>query len=220
MSQFSLDSVNRKFRHGDNDEEISSGSYADVDIPVIQGSVSDTSSETQFDSDSDSDSDVVSDCESVITGDRVDEKANRLVGGFVRLNESDKLHGIIEKKFVSRLSEIGVKVEVECVYRNLFNDSAVSQAKISSFQIFTKALEMKNGEANVKYAWFGGSKDEIEKIVVHGFGFDNVKNSGLFGQGLVLSADHSPLERSVNFNSCSSVYCHNCLVRYSFNCLV
>ncbi|MFS7955206.1 hypothetical protein Hanom_Chr07g00639941 [Helianthus anomalus] len=37
----------------------------------------------------------------------------------------------------------------------MFNASEIAQARLSSFQIYTKSVEKKNGgDANVKYAWF------------------------------------------------------------------
>ncbi|KAJ0755114.1 putative NAD(+) ADP-ribosyltransferase [Helianthus annuus] len=138
----------------------------------------------------------VSDCESGVSGGPSVEKHDLIgINGLVRLDEGDKLCGIIGKKFVNRLGEIGIGVGVEYIHRNMFNATVISQARISSFQIFVKAVEKRNGgDANVKYAWFGGSKDEINKIVLHGFGYDNINKDGLFDHGIVLSADHSPLE--------------------------
>ncbi|KAI7754077.1 hypothetical protein M8C21_009592 [Ambrosia artemisiifolia] len=141
------------------------------------------------------DSSSVSDCESGVSGTRVVEPDSIGITGLVRLDESDKLCGIIGKKFVSRLSEIGIDAVVDCIHRNMFNANVISQARISSFQIFVKALQKRNGgDANIKYAWFGGSKDEINNIIIHGFGHDNIMKNDGFNHGVVLSADHSPLD--------------------------
>jgi len=141
------------------------------------------------------DSSSVSDCESGVSGSRIVENRSVEVEGLVQLDESDRFYGIIGKKFVARLGEIGIEAQVECIHRNLFNASVITQARVSSFQIFTKAVEKRNGgDANIKFAWFGASKDEINKIIQHGFGYDNIRKNGLFDQGIVLSADHSPLD--------------------------
>ncbi|XP_071712464.1 probable inactive poly [ADP-ribose] polymerase SRO5 [Rutidosis leptorrhynchoides] len=171
------------------------GSESKVHIPVLQGSVATNSFEYGGD---DYDESSVSDCESVVSGNRIAERVlieSNETNGLVQLDESDKLYGTIVKNFVTRLGEIGINVQVECIRKNMFNSSAIAQAKLTSFQLVTKAVEKKNGgEVNVKYAWFGGSKDEIDKIVMYGFGHDNVQTNGGFGQGIVLSAAHSPLE--------------------------
>nr|GEV87970.1 probable inactive poly [ADP-ribose] polymerase SRO5 isoform X2 [Tanacetum cinerariifolium] len=121
---------------------------------------------------------------------------DKSVNGLVKLGEDDKLHGIIVNKFVAKLGEIRVKADVECIYRNMFGTSLVSQAKVSSFQIYAKAVGVKNGrEAKVKYGWFGGcSKQEIDRIVGFGFGYRDVGNCEVFGNAIVLNADHSPFE--------------------------
>ncbi|XP_076906355.1 putative inactive poly [ADP-ribose] polymerase SRO5 [Bidens hawaiensis] len=146
-------------------------------------------------SEDEGDSSCVLDCESSVSGTRVVEPGSIELNGLVWLDESDRLYGMIGSKFVSRLSELGVNVEVGCIHRNMFSASVIAQARVSSFQIFRKAVEKRNGgDANVKYAWFGGSKDEIENIVQHGFGYGNIRKDGLFDHGVVLCADHSPLE--------------------------
>lgn len=48
------------------------------------------------------------------------------------------------------------------------------------------------GNANLKYAWYGGSKDEIENIISHGFGhcWDD-EDKGLYGHGIYFSPEDS-----------------------------
>ncbi|KAD4889005.1 hypothetical protein E3N88_21078 [Mikania micrantha] len=182
-------SVDRRIS-GDDDENSSSfGVDGGIYLPVIEGSGSGDRSGDDVDSSS------VSDCESVVSGSRFVEPTSIEQKGLVRLDESDKLRGIIGNKFVSRLSDAGVNVQVQYIQRNMFNASGITQAKVSSFQIFAKAVERRNGgDANIKYAWFGASKDEIDKIILHGFGYDNIQKNSFHDHGIVLSADHSPLE--------------------------
>nr|GEZ16546.1 probable inactive poly [ADP-ribose] polymerase SRO5 [Tanacetum cinerariifolium] len=172
----------------DDDETMSYGH--DFHIPLI---------EDEFSGDSSGDDEsVVSDHESVVTGNRVEsiKTVKKSVNGLVKLGEDDKLHGIIVNKFVSQLGEIGVKADVECVYRNMFGLSLVSQAKVRSFQIYAKAVGAKNGrEAKVKCGWFGGcSKQEIDRIVGFGFGYGDVGTCEGFRNAVVLNAYHLPFE--------------------------
>ncbi|KAL7607525.1 probable inactive poly [ADP-ribose] polymerase SRO5 [Lactuca sativa] len=174
-----------------DDEGTSSSFGGDDEIrrPITEDSVSGGSSEDEDDSSS------ISDCESVISGSRIVEHTRIQPEGLVRLDESEKMYGIIEKKFISRLDVHGVKAQIQNIHRNLFNTSAITQARLRSFQIFSKAVEIKNeGVANIKYAWFGASKDEIHNIILHGFGHENIQKNGSFSHGVVLSPDHSPLE--------------------------
>ncbi|GJX49601.1 hypothetical protein Tco_0276446 [Tanacetum coccineum] len=187
-----MSQVDQRILHDDDDDERMSYGH-DVHVPLIE--------DDEFSGDSSGDDEsVVSDCESVVTGNRVESvkiSVKKSVNGLVKLGEDDKLHGIIVNKFVAKLGEIGVKADVECVYRNMFGASLVSQAKVSSFQIYAKAVGAKNGgEAKVKYGWFAGcSKEEIDRIVGFGFGYGDVGNCEGFGNAVVLNADHSPFER-------------------------
>ncbi|KAK9066477.1 hypothetical protein SSX86_013799 [Deinandra increscens subsp. villosa] len=189
MSSLSPAVVNRRTISNDEEASSSFGTGGGVFIPVIEASGDRSEDEDEGGSSS------VSDCESVVSGNRSVERRSIGLNGMIRLDDGDKLHGIIGKKFVSRLSDMGINAQVHCIQRNLFNASAISQAKLSSFQIFSKAVERRNGgDAHIKYAWFGASKDEIDNIILHGFGYDNIQKNSFFNHGIVLSADHSPLE--------------------------
>ncbi|XP_076959573.1 putative inactive poly [ADP-ribose] polymerase SRO5 [Bidens hawaiensis] len=179
-------------------EDITSsyGSDNGVYVPVIEDSVSDYNGDGDGEDES-----SISDCESVTSGSRImklEQTSSFRLIGMVKVDVSDKLHEIIGKKFVDRLGYYGIDAEIECIHRNLFDVTEIALARFSSFRLFSNSVEKKNGgDANVKFAWFGGSKEEIVNIVVHGFGCDNIRNgpgSGSFGCGIVLSADHSPLE--------------------------
>ncbi|KAG6429890.1 hypothetical protein SASPL_107946 [Salvia splendens] len=123
-----------------------------------------------------------SDCESGVSGGENDRNSG---GG------GQGIHGIIAKKLVSSLSSSGFDVRVEGIRRIDFS-SFTSRAKLQSFCIYSKAVEMKcNGDANVKYAWFGASKPEITAILSHGFSLPTSK--GTHGYGVHLSPVDHPI---------------------------
>ncbi|KAL4584934.1 hypothetical protein LXL04_009545 [Taraxacum kok-saghyz] len=189
MLQLLPAAVDPRLEGDDEGTSSSFGSEGEISRPITEDSFSGESFEDEGDSSS------VSDCESVVSGSGFVEHTRVQSEGLLRLDESDKMHGVIEKKFLSRLDVIGVKAQVQNIQRNQFNASAVAQARLRSFQMFAKAVELKNGgDANIKYAWFGASKDEINNIILHGFGYVNIQMNGSFGHGVVLSPDHSPLE--------------------------
>lgn len=115
--------------------------------------------------------------------------------GLVRLLEGDRVHDLIRRKFVSGLGSLGKQATVISIHRNSYS-GVIGQARVQSFQILTKAMKMKyGGDANVKYAWYGDSREEISNVLKHGFGSQINNNSGLYGCGIYLSPDDSPLER-------------------------
>ncbi|XP_027332833.1 probable inactive poly [ADP-ribose] polymerase SRO5 [Abrus precatorius] len=115
----------------------------------------------------------VSDCESVLsTGET----------GFYEGGD------LIRSRFVRGLGSHGLKPEVVAIRRNA-SSTVMAQARVQSFQIFASAVaKLRNGNANVKYAWYGASgKEEIADIIQHGFGPSK-------SHGLRLSPEDSPLE--------------------------
>ncbi|XP_058227358.1 probable inactive poly [ADP-ribose] polymerase SRO2 isoform X2 [Rhododendron vialii] len=134
--------------------------------------------------------DSISDCESGISGPNNDEESQLFGNGLIELDEGDRLHQMIKRKFVSGLGSTGNHASVVAIYRNSCS-SFTGQARLQSFRIFAKAMGNKcGGNANLRYAWYGGSKDEIEKIISYGFGHcgDN-EDKGLYGHGIYLSPE-------------------------------
>lgn len=132
-----------------------------------------------------------SDCESGVSGG--ENELGNSDKGAVRIDGGEEIHGIITKKLVSSLSSSGFNAKVEGIHRIDFS-SFTSRARLQSFCIYSRAVEMKcNGDANVKYAWFGGSKSEISSILSHGFCLPT--SNGTHGYGVHLSPVDRPIQR-------------------------
>ncbi|XP_044476734.1 probable inactive poly [ADP-ribose] polymerase SRO5 [Mangifera indica] len=118
-----------------------------------------------------------------------------LCEGLLSLHEGDKAFDLINRKLISGLGALWTQAEFVGIQRNLFS-GVIGQARIQSFQIFTKALAKKiGGDANVKYAWYSSTKDEICKIIQHGFSsYGMPKNDRLYGCGIYLFPDVLPME--------------------------
>lgn len=176
----------------------------DIDSLELQKLADQSSDENAVTDSSSCDQDSsVSDCESGISGENHRSRSAEFSSFFsgataalVRLFEGDRVHDLIKQRFVSSLGRaIGAATTVLAIHRNP-HSSAVGQARLHCFQIFSKAIERKcGGNANVRYAWFSPSSvDEISRIVSHGFSDQFGNNNGLYGHGLYLSPDDSPLE--------------------------
>ncbi|XP_065875941.1 probable inactive poly [ADP-ribose] polymerase SRO5 isoform X2 [Euphorbia lathyris] len=130
-----------------------------------------------------------------------------------RLFEGDAVHDLIRRKFLSGLGSLGKHATVVAIHRNTYSD-VIGKARTQSFQILTKAVEIKcGGNANVKYAWYGDSRDEICNIMKNGFGSQISNNSGLYGCGIYLSPDDSPLESLMNLKADNDGVRHMLLCR-------
>ncbi|XP_057772662.1 probable inactive poly [ADP-ribose] polymerase SRO5 isoform X2 [Salvia miltiorrhiza] len=134
-----------------------------------------------------------SDCESGVSGCENEQQLLRNSGdGKARIGGGEEIHGIIAKKLVSSLSSSGFDARVERIHRIDFS-SFTSRAKLQSFCIYSRAVEMKcNGDANVKYAWFGASKSEINAIISHGYCLPT--SNGNHGYGVHLSPVDHPIQ--------------------------
>lgn len=137
----------------------------------------------------------VSDCESGISGSN-NEEIQSVDNGLIKVDEGERLYETVNRRLISGLGNLGVNTKVEAIYRNPFS-GFTNQARFQSFCIFERAMRRKcGGDANVKYAWYGGSKDEISRIISHGFGHcDKAESNHSYGCGVYLSSVDSPIER-------------------------
>ncbi|RDX74928.1 putative inactive poly [ADP-ribose] polymerase SRO5, partial [Mucuna pruriens] len=112
----------------------------------------------------------VSDCESEVSGGQTP-----IDRGFVPAGERGES---VRTIFIGSLG--GLKPEVVDIRRNA-HSSVMAQARAQSFQIFAHAMaKLRDGNANLKFAWYGASgEEEIADIVQHGFG--PAHSNGLHG---------------------------------------
>ncbi|XP_059644263.1 probable inactive poly [ADP-ribose] polymerase SRO5 [Cornus florida] len=137
---------------------------------------------------------LISDCESGISGPHgVQSQLN--IDGLIRVDEGDRGFEIIWRRFFPGLGSIGAQSRVVAMHKYA-RSGFTGKARFRSFQIFKQAMENKcGGNANVKFAWYGASKDEITKIISHGFGHcGKPESNGLYGCGIYLHPENSHLE--------------------------
>ncbi|CAH9140352.1 unnamed protein product [Cuscuta epithymum] len=143
---------------------------------------------------SDAEQEVVSDCESVVsdTSTTFHEEMKDFDTELIRVGEDERIHSLIRQKLLA--GGLGDhNTSIEAVRRNAF-PSSTKKAKLQAFEIFAKAAEESGGDgnANVRYAWFGASVEHINTILSHGFLPSMIKN-GDHGYGIYLSPDQFPL---------------------------
>ncbi|CAK9138613.1 unnamed protein product [Ilex paraguariensis] len=133
----------------------------------------------------------ISDCESGISN----PESQYWGDGLIKVDEGNRLHHLIKNRLISGLGSQGAHTRVEAIHRNAYS-SYTRRARFHSFQIYSQAIEKKNGgsNVNVKYGWYGGSKDEISEIISHGFGHCRSFEKDGFGCCVFLSPDDSPTE--------------------------
>lgn len=138
-----------------------------------------------------------SDSESGISGPENEQQFRASSDGLIRICEGEMVHDVIKKKLESGLNSSGFEARVEAIHRSDYS-GIINRAKLQSFCIYSKAMEMKcSGNGYVKYAWYGASKSEINGILSHGFGVPTVNRT--HGQGVHLSPVEHPAERYACF---------------------
>ncbi|KAF8037118.1 hypothetical protein BT93_B0131 [Corymbia citriodora subsp. variegata] len=139
----------------------------------------------------------LSDCESVVSSARSGTSLMPFISsGLTELGEGDRACRIIKDRFLSWLGTHGVDVTVVAIHQSSFS-SVSARARAQVFQVCSHAVQAKGSgdAANVRYAWYAVSREEISKIFSYGFGFTGKpQNSGLYGHGLYFAPENHLIE--------------------------
>lgn len=116
--------------------------------------------------------------------------------GMIRLDEAKDEHCVIKKSFLTGMGLLGKESDVVAIHKNLYS-SRTGLVRMEAFRIFSAAVAEKcGGDANVKYAWYGGSRDEVCGIIDHGFSRCKEPQNGVsYGVGIHLSPTNAALDR-------------------------
>lgn len=135
----------------------------------------------------------VSDCESGISGSTHEvDSSYRFENGLIRVDEGEQAYHAIKQKLLSGLGILGSHTTIDGIFKNSYQ-GLIKEIKLKIFGIFSKAVEEKNGgSANVEYAWYGASMNEINTILSHGFA-PKINSVGSYGQGIHLCPANFPL---------------------------
>lgn len=111
-----------------------------------------------------------------------------------RLEEGNHEYDILKRSFAGATRKSGKNINVVGVHKKNYHKSVMDVARFEAFKVYASAVASRNsGEANIRYGWYGGSRDEICEILKHGFRrFANKTVS--YGRGVCLSAANSPIE--------------------------
>ncbi|CAN8313071.1 unnamed protein product [Cochlearia groenlandica] len=114
--------------------------------------------------------------------DPISSDADSSTDSTILLGEGSPEHGVITTCLLSGMGSLAIDTEIAAVRKNS-SQGITTKAKHIAFRIFTEAIARKNGgDPNVKYGWFGGSKDEIQNIFSYGFSSRDVSRSDNDGE--------------------------------------
>lgn len=120
------------------------------------------------------------------------------INGMVKVEEGDMNHCLVKKCFLSGMGPLAIDTRIVAIHKNSCS-SLTARARLDSFKIFGNAVaEKRGGNANIRPAWFGACRDEINEILCHGFsqcGRDGARKLGpMHGCGVQLF----PINSSIN----------------------
>ncbi|XP_041015951.1 probable inactive poly [ADP-ribose] polymerase SRO2 [Juglans microcarpa x Juglans regia] len=93
--------------------------------------------------------------------------------GLAAVGEGSIEHDVIKNVFLHGMGDICKDTDVVAMHKSSPTTSsglASKKARLDSFRIFSEAMANKcGGDANTRYAWYGGTRDDIREIVKYGF---------------------------------------------------
>lgn len=177
--------------------------YQDPDYLIIEDN-----EVTKPDNDSDSDSGFGSNTQVAIP--------NYWQSGSFRKNNKLMVHRIeevtndymnVKRSFVNGMKNFEKHVEFVGIHRKNYEWSVIDEARVDAFRVFAAAVASRNGgDPNIKYGWYGGSREEIREILCHGFRrFENRSSS--YGHGVYFSPANNPMARLVKISQLNQYLC-------------
>lgn len=129
-----------------------------------------------------------SDSESNEVSSRSDQFGFFLKNGMIKIEEGNKEREIIKRSFLLGMGPFEKETKIVAIHKNSYSTPS-GQMRLEAFRIFSKFVARKcGGDANVKHAWYGGSRDELCEIICYGFSrCGRPANTESYGFGVYLS---------------------------------
>ncbi|KAJ6745702.1 INACTIVE POLY [ADP-RIBOSE] polymerase SRO2-RELATED [Salix koriyanagi] len=127
------------------------------------------------------------------SGSETDDEPEHFFG-LLKIGEETREYDGVKKAFLAGMKGHAKDTQVFAIYKNSAPTSPM-KARFAAFKAFAKLVSQKNGgqgNVNVNYGWYSGSKDEISQIISHGFARCNGQSHGV---GVYLSPTSFLLDR-------------------------
>ncbi|KAG6770551.1 hypothetical protein POTOM_026236 [Populus tomentosa] len=101
--------------------------------------------------------------------------------GLLKIGEETREYDGVKNTFLTGMKGHAKDTQVVAIYKN-FASTSPMKARFAAFKAFEQVVSQKNGgqgNANVKYGWYSGSKEDISQIISHGFGWCNGQSHGV-----------------------------------------
>lgn len=109
---------------------------------------------------------------------RSEEKQIFIRMGLVRVEQESTEFKMVKRSFLKGMEYMGDVTGLMAVHKNNVSCNLGRQVRSDSFRIFSQAVANNcGGNANVRYAWYGGSLNELLNIVSSGFSISRTTES-------------------------------------------
>lgn len=117
-------------------------------------------------------------------------------GDVLRLCDDDRENVLVKHRLYSMLGCAAKIYHVVSVYK-LTKSSLTAKARLRDFEMNSVAVRNKrSGNANVRFAWYGTTKEGVDEIIDRGFDLSRTsENTGVYGSGVYLFSDTHPIDR-------------------------
>ncbi|OAY32584.1 probable inactive poly [ADP-ribose] polymerase SRO2 isoform X1 [Manihot esculenta] len=108
--------------------------------------------------------------------------------GMVKIGEGSPEHDLIKKTLLEGIGTHAKDTKIVAIHKNTVSGLA-GKARWLTFRIFAQAVAARRaGNANLRFAWFGASKEKICQVISHGFSqCGETANGQSHGVGVSLS---------------------------------
>ena len=115
--------------------------------------------------------------------------------GLVEVSEGSPEHHILGGSFLVGMRPVAKQTNVVAIHKNS-SSSLTRKARFDSFRLFIEAVAEKcGGNAQERYAWYAGTREELLEIVKHGFSHCGKPVHGQsYGVGVHLASAKYPME--------------------------
>ncbi|CAK7353008.1 unnamed protein product [Dovyalis caffra] len=105
--------------------------------------------------------------------------------GMIKIGEETSEYVVVKTRFLTGMKEYAKNTEIAALNKISGSNLAV-QARFAAFRFYEGAVLKRSGgkgqgegDANIMYGWYGGSKEEMTQIISYGFSRCNGQSHGL-----------------------------------------
>eukprot|EP00252_Welwitschia_mirabilis_P003594 TRINITY_DN13651_c0_g1_i10.p1 TRINITY_DN13651_c0_g1~~TRINITY_DN13651_c0_g1_i10.p1 ORF type:complete len:683 (+),score=89.98 TRINITY_DN13651_c0_g1_i10:218-2266(+) len=107
----------------------------------------------------------------------------------IKLSEETNEYMFVKRTFLAGLCKFASATAINLICKNT-HTSIMSQTRLQAFHNRVNIVRSSRGNANIRNAWYGASRQSLSSIILHGFSSININNiDAPHGRGVYLAAE-------------------------------